>query len=111
MKIIKYNKLIRDKIPAIIKRDRGIPKISRLNNKRFIKELKKKLIEEAIELQKVKGNKDILNELADALEILQSIARVEKIKWPEVENKRAMKNKERGGFKKKIFLKEVRMPD
>jgi predicted house-cleaning noncanonical NTP pyrophosphatase (MazG superfamily) len=108
MKKIKYNKLIRDKIPEIIRRDNAVPKISYLNNKRFIVELKKKLLEEGSELQETNDKKSVLNELSDILEIIQSIAKTEKILWRNVEEKRKLKNKERGGFKKKIFLKEVR---
>ncbi len=111
MKKIKYNKLIRDRIPEIIRRDNAIPKISYLNNKKFIVELKKKLLEEGGELQRTIDKKSVLNELSDILEIIQSIAEVEKIPWKNVEEKRKLKNKERGGFKKKIFLKEVRKPD
>lgn len=107
MKVIKYNKLIRDKIPEIIKKDRAIPKVIHLNSKRFEKELKKKLIEESIELQVAQGKKDILKELSDVLEVLQTIARTENISWKKIEEQRRKRAKERGGFKKKLFLKEV----
>lgn len=80
MKIIKYNKLIRDKIPEVIKRGNAIPKLSILNYKRFTEELKKKLIEESTELQKASGKKEILNELSDVLEIIQTVARLRRNK-------------------------------
>lgn len=108
MKVIKYNKLIRDKIPEIIKKDRAVPKVSCLSNKRFEKELKKKLIEESKELQAARGKKDILKELADILEVLQTIARIENVSWNEVKKQRKKRSKKRGGFKKRLFLKEVR---
>ena len=107
MKVIKYNKLIRDKIPEIIKKDKAIPKVTRLNSKSFEKELKKKLIEESMELQIAQGKKDILKELSDVLEILQAIARIENISWKKIEEQRRERAKKRGGFKKKLFLKEV----
>ena len=108
MKIIKYNKLIRDKIPQIIKHNNAIPKLVILNQKRFTEELKKKLVEESKELQEASGKKEVLNELSDVLEIIQTVAGIEKIKWSEVEKKRKIKAKERGGFKKRVFLKEVK---
>lgn len=111
MKVIRYNKLIRDKIPQIIKRDNAIPKLSILNQKRFVEELKKKLAEESVELQMASGKKEVLNELSDILEIIQAVARIEKIKWTEIEKKRKVKAKERGGFKKRFFLKEVKELD
>jgi len=109
MKIIKYGKLIRDKIPEIIKKDNAIPKISILNQKRFKEELKKKIFEEAAELKTAKNKDEIINELSDISEILLAIAKIEKINWKKVEQKRKMKLRERGGFKKKIFLNEVRL--
>ena len=108
MKVIKYNKLIRDKVPGIIKKNNAASKISRLNRERFFVELKKKLAEESFELQKAKDKKEFLNELVDVLEVLRSLARVKKISWRAVEIKRKLKNKERGGFSKQLFLKEVR---
>jgi len=33
---------------------------------------------------------------------------LKKIKWNEVEKKKKTKAKERGGFKKRIFLKEIK---
>ncbi|KKU48686.1 hypothetical protein A3H10_00940 [Candidatus Uhrbacteria bacterium RIFCSPLOWO2_12_FULL_46_10] len=108
MKIIKYNKLIRDKIPQIIKQHKAVPKISQLSQRAFVQELKKKLIEESSELKKAKSKKEFLNELADVLEVLRTLARVKKLSWRAVETKRKFKNKERGGFSKGLFLKEVR---
>ena len=108
MKIIKYNKLIRDRIPEIIKKDGAMPKVSRLNHAKFVKELKKKLVEESNELQMARNRKSLLNELSDVLEILMNIAKVEKLNWKSIENKRKTKKLERGGFDKKLLLKEVR---
>lgn len=107
MKAVKYEKLIRDKIPEIIKKDNAIPKISVLSQKRFLKELKKKLIEEARELEKGRGKEEIINESADILEILMAIAKSEKISWKAIKSKRVTKLQKRGGFKKKLFLKEI----
>jgi len=108
MKVTKYNKLVRDKIPQIIKADKRVPRLVILNHKRFVEELKKKLVEESVEFQKTRGKKEALNELSDVLEVLQTIVRVQKIKWNEIEKNRRAKNKERVGFKKRIFLKEVK---
>ena len=53
-KVIKYNKLIRDKIPEIIKNTGWTPKVRVLNKKEYLKEIKKKLAEEVKELIKTK---------------------------------------------------------
>ena len=111
MKTITYNKLVRDKIPQIIARSNAVAKFRFLNNEAFIRELKKKLLEESAELQRARGRKESLNELSDVLEILRTIAEVEKLAWKNVERKRMAKNRERGGFKKKIFLEKVKELD
>jgi len=98
-----HKKLIRDKIPEIIENAGGDYKIRVLNKKEFEKELKKKLIEEAKELSKAPEEK-VLNELADVLELLKSISSFYKIDFKKVERKQIKKRKERGGFKKKLFL-------
>ncbi len=108
MKTIVYNKLVRDKIPEIIRKNGGIPASSKLTHKRFVKELKQKLIEEARELISAKSKKASIEELSDVLEVLQSIAFAAKIAWGAVEKKRKEKNTARGGFKKKIFLEHVK---
>jgi predicted house-cleaning noncanonical NTP pyrophosphatase (MazG superfamily) len=98
-----HNKLIRDKIPEVIKASGGEGKIVELSPKNFEKELKKKLVEEVKEV--VKANKDkILNELADVLELTKSIGDYYKIKFSTIEKEQEEKKKKRGGFKKKLFL-------
>lgn len=98
-----HNKLIRDRIPEAIKASGGEGKIVRLSPKKFEKELKKKLVEEAKEV--VKADKDeIINELADVLELTKSIGDNYKIKFSTIEKAQMEKRKKRGGFKKKLFL-------
>lgn len=57
--IKKYNKLIRDRILEIIKADGGKPYFRILNKKEYLKEIKKKIIEETRELAKAKNKKEI----------------------------------------------------
>ncbi|MBX4215516.1 nucleoside triphosphate pyrophosphohydrolase, partial [Candidatus Parcubacteria bacterium] len=104
MKTIRYNKLVRDRIPEIIKRNGGVPSIGKLSSKRFIAELKKKLFEEGKELVEAKEKKDIAEELSDVLEILMAMATGAKLSWPTIEKIRKEKKKKRGGFDKRIPL-------
>jgi predicted house-cleaning noncanonical NTP pyrophosphatase (MazG superfamily) len=98
-----HRKLIRDRIPEVIKASGGVGKIVELSPKKFEKELKKKLIEEAREV--VKADKDeILNELADVLELTKSIGDHYKIKFSTIEKAQGEKRKKRGDFTKKLFL-------
>jgi len=102
-----YNKLIRDKIPEIIKSKGKVPKVSVLTEEKYRKALKEKMGEEVKELLEAKTNNDILNELADIQELIKAIAKNHRITIKAVENKRKKKKRERGSFKKKIFLKYI----
>ncbi len=98
-----HQKLIRDKIPDIIKAAGGVGKFTVLSQKRFEEEIKKKLLEESKELAKA-PKEEILNELADVLELIKSIADHYKIRFSKVEEYQKEKRRKRGGFKKKLFL-------
>jgi len=105
-----YNKLIRDRIPEIIKKDNAIPKISILDDERYKIALKEKLVEEAKELLEAKTDKEILNELSDVLQLIESLALNNNTTIEEVEKQRKKKKIERGGFEKKLFLEYVDEP-
>lgn len=103
MKKITYNKLIRDMIPEVVSRSGGEYKTRILNKREFERELKKKLIEESKELGRA-SKKELINELADILELIKSISEYYKLNFKKVEEYQVKKRKERGGFKKRLFL-------
>ena len=103
-KIVKYNKLIRDKIPEIIKNDGWIPILKTLNKKEFLIALQKKVAEEAGELIKAKNRKGISEEIVDIQEILDAITSEIGSTKSEIKNQQKIKNKKRGAFKKRLFL-------
>lgn len=105
-KIVKYNKLIRDKIPEIVRKDGWIPKLRTLNKKEFEKELKKKVLEEAKELVKAKDKEELINEIVDIQEIVDSLIGESNLTKSEIRKRQQAKNKKRGGFKKQLFLIE-----
>ena len=103
MKKIFHKKLIRDKIPQIIEAAGDRYEARVMGKAEFEKELKRKLVEEASELVKT-SRKDLLNEMADVLELLKSIANFYKIDFKFLEEKQVQKRRERGGFEKRLFL-------
>lgn len=98
-----YNKLVRDKIPEIIEEDGKTCKTYILSNEEYIVALEAKLNEEVAEYQADKN----LEEMADILEVLQAICIARGYSLEEMEELRAKKADERGGFAKKIFLEVV----
>jgi len=104
MEKIYYNKLIRDKIPEIIKRSGGDFKIKKLKAKDFEKELIKKVGEEADGLISAKTKEKFILELTDVLDVIQEIKRFKRISNRQIENAQKESNKRKGGFKKRLFL-------
>jgi predicted house-cleaning noncanonical NTP pyrophosphatase (MazG superfamily) len=98
-----HKKLVRDKIPEIIKNSGNTYQTRILNDLEFEVELKRKLIEESVEVSKA-SKEELIEELADVLEIVYGLADFNKINLEDVENKRKIKKEKRGGFDKKIFL-------
>lgn len=101
-----YNKLVRDKIPEIIKNNGEIPKIRILNDEEYKKELELKLYEEYKEV--IESNStDRLEELADLLEVINALANLENKDLSNIIEIANNKSKKRGAFKEKIFLENV----
>lgn len=99
---MKYNKLIRDKIPDIILQKGGTPVTHIANEEEYYSKLKEKLLEETQEFLK-DNNTD---ELADVLEVVYAIRDFKNISEIDLETLRKKKALERGAFKQKIILDE-----
>ena len=102
-----YNKLVRDKIPEIIKSSGKEYRTKHLNAGEYIKELRTKLNEETNEYIEADSDAQALEELADVLEIIHSLAIVHGANFEAVEDIRKTKHIRRGGFQEKIFLIDV----
>lgn len=100
---MQYHKLVRDRIPEIIKSDGKICDWETLSDADYLHLLEEKLNEELGEYQQSKS----LEELADLLEVMQAVLKARGWTWEELEQVRAKKAAKRGGFEKKILLKEV----
>lgn len=98
-----YNKLVRDRIPDIIRNNGSKCTIEILDNEEYIEMLDIKLYEE---LEEYQANKSI-EELADLLEVIYAVTAARGSSISELEEIRKKKRDERGGFEDKIFLKEV----
>ncbi len=107
MKII-HNKLVRDNIPEIIKKDKAEPITRILEQAEFIKELLVKLVEEAKEAAASMNEKpELMKEIGDVYEVIDAIidnCGLDKEEIMKLKNKR---RQERGGFLKKIFLESI----
>ena len=102
--MITYNKLVRDKIPEIIRQSNKIPATHILDDEAFLSALDRKLDEECAEYHSDRN----LEELADILEVLYAIAETKGCSVESLEVLRREKAANRGGFKERIFLESVK---
>ena len=100
---IQYHKLVRDKIPDIIREAGKTCTVSVLSDDDYLKMLDEKLNEELAEYQESKS----MEELADLLEVMSAVAAARGSSLKEVEKIRIRKAEKRGGFEKKLLLEEV----
>jgi len=99
-----YNKLVRDKIIEIINSKDGKKATYRvLNDEEYLIELNKKVLEEANEF--IEENS--IEELADVMEVIESIMKFKNISWDEVKKIQEDKKNKRGGFQDRIYLESV----
>jgi len=116
-KITKYNKLIRDNIPEIIKADGEIHITQILDDEEFKYYLDKKLQEEVNEYLKISKDLNIdssysekfseTDELIDIAEVLYTILEYRNIPIEKFEKYRLEKRNKKGYFKSRILLKDI----
>lgn len=102
-----YNKLVRDLIPEIIKQSGKKYTTTVLDNEEYVIALKEKLHEELAEFEGAVSDEAAIEELADMLEVIHSLARAYGLDVAKLEAVRKEKALKRGGFQEKIFLIEV----
>lgn len=102
-----YKKLVRDNIPEIIKCSGQTPIIRTLSEVEYKEELEKKLYEECEEA--IDSNcSSRIEELADIVEVVSALAKLEGESIDIVMQKAKEKRLNRGGFDKRIYLEDVK---
>ena len=98
-----YNKLIRDKIPEILKEKNITPIIHIADNEEYWEKLKQKLTEEVQEFLTEQN----IEELADILEVIDAICDFKNFNKQELIHIKHQKSNKKGYFKKRIILEET----
>lgn len=99
---MKYNKLVRDKIPEYIKSKGGTPITHVADETEYWSKLKEKLLEEIEEFRKDES----VEEFADILEVIDAIADHKNFSIEEVQKIKEKKAEEKGKFKDRVILDE-----
>lgn len=94
-------KLVRDRIPEIIRQQGETPEVEQISGERLRRALKDKLVEEA---EEVRQAENIVEELADVREVIDALIEAYELDPAAVELARADKKAKRGGFTRGQFL-------
>ncbi len=100
---MKYNKLVRDRIPEIIAAGGKECVFEVMTEEEYLRMLDLKLEEELAEYRESKS----MEEIADLLEVIRAVVYARGSSTDEVESIRLAKREKRGGFERRILLKEV----
>ena len=98
-----HNKLVRDKIPEIIRDSGNQYETTTLSNLDYIKALRQKLVEEANEAATAAPD-ELAQELADVMEVMDALMAATGISPEEVREIQKEKRLKRGGFDNRIKL-------
>lgn len=107
----KVQKLIRDRLPQMM-RSQGLAVFDRrLGDEEFVAALKDKLLEEAQEAREATSPAELADELADVMEVILALAQASGLSLDEIETRRIAKRAERGGFDQRVFNAAVEAED
>jgi predicted house-cleaning noncanonical NTP pyrophosphatase (MazG superfamily) len=99
-----YKKLVRDKIPEIIKNSGGEADIEVIGDDQgYLQALLAKLGEEVEEVRRAEAD-HLLEELGDVETVVEAILKVKGWKAEDLRTQKDRKDEERGKFEKRIFL-------
>lgn len=98
-----YHKLVRDRIPEIIRKNGLECEVAPLSEGEYRQALRQKLIEEAQEAAEA-TEENLITELADLYEVIEAVMATYGISRESVITEQIKRRSERGGFEEKIML-------
>lgn len=104
----RYPKLVRDKIPQIVRANEGVdvPTRELTDDSEFDKYLRSKIIEEATELAAAETDEHTVEEVVDLEELVDTLLALKGIDRAAVLAAQSEKREKRGGFAKRILMLE-----
>jgi predicted house-cleaning noncanonical NTP pyrophosphatase (MazG superfamily) len=108
--VVEYHKLVRDKIPSVIKRKGESVEVVRLKGDALLSALRQKLVEESFEALDAKSFDELIGELADVQEVIDGICEALPASKEQVNTEQADKYERRGGFKQGFMLEKTASP-
>jgi len=107
---IEYDKLVRDKIPEKIKNGGELVATRKLSSDELFEQLRIKLVEESFEVLEAENTDELIQELADVYEVIESIINKKKIQRKAITIAKTRKREKIGGFDDGILLQKTALP-
>lgn len=104
------NKLGRDKLVEIMAKRGSLVTWRHLNDQEFDDQLRIKLAEETEEVAKACSRDELIAELADVFEVIDSLAKFHGISQQEIIKTQTQKRHEKGGFEGRKFFQTAQHP-
>jgi predicted house-cleaning noncanonical NTP pyrophosphatase (MazG superfamily) len=111
MRIFRQNKLWRDKAVEMLEQQGSRIHWQRLDDNQYDQELRIKLLEEAEEVRVATSPHELISELDDAMEVVESIAKLHNLALSDIKILQEKKQKERGGFEERKFVTTAEHPE
>jgi predicted house-cleaning noncanonical NTP pyrophosphatase (MazG superfamily) len=101
-----YPKLVRDKIPEIVQVSDGVSVPTKIvsDDQEFLAYLLRKVVEESEELSEAKTDSNLMEEIADVYEIIDTILALKGISPADIAAVQNEKRDKRGGFQERIVM-------
>lgn len=101
-----FNKLVRDKIPELIKEEGWVAETIEVKDDEVFKQvLLSKLEEEALEIGGAEGKSELLEELGDMETVVDALLEINGWTREELKIQQDKKDREKGVFKKRLYMK------
>jgi len=110
MRTFFLNKLSRDKLVDIMENRGSYINWRYLSNEEFNEQLRIKLAEETQEVIVAQSRDELIAELADVFEVIDSLAKLHNIPQEEIVTAQTTKRNEKGGFEGRKFFETARHP-
>lgn len=98
------NKLWRDKAPEMMRQKGSIIHVKNLDRTEYNHQLRIKLIEETAEVFVAQSNQELIEEMADVFEVIDSLCALHGISLKDVRAMQIQKKGDRGGFDERAFV-------
>lgn len=111
-RVFRLDKLVRGKLYHKMMEDQTVDsQIKTLSAAELLSYFKKKMVEEADEVVEAESTDDLIDELADCLEVIRGFSSCLNVNFDTVERARVAKKEARGDFSEGIVIDTVSMPE